>query len=112
MAKKITKASTKRKVNKKTVKRKQNQLNKNENSMGIMMLVIVGLFLLIYFASNVNVNVETDISIGEESSEEMIDKSIIISGKTYSSKAEARKQLKFMPQSQLTDEEIRFVEGY
>ena len=112
MAKKITKASTKKTVSKKTVKRKKNQLNKDENSMGIMMLVIVGLFLLIYFASNVNVQVETEISVGNSSNEEIIDQSIIISGKTYSSKAEARKKLQFIPQSQLTDEEIKFVEGY
>ena len=42
------------------------QPNKDENSVGIMMLVTVGLILLIYFASNVNVDIEAEISVGEK----------------------------------------------
>ena len=36
----------------------------------------------------------------------------MISGKTYSSKKQAKYMLTGLPQSQLTDEEISFVESY
>ena len=79
------------------------------------MLVTVGLILLIYFATNVNIDIEEEVSVGEKNAkieQESVDQPIIISGKSYSSKTAAKKQLQFMPQSELTDEEIKFIEGY
>ena len=81
--------------------------------MGITLLIVGGLILLIYFASNVDANIEVSIEAGKDAKqEEVVDQKIIISGKTYSSREAAIEQLKFLPQSRLTEEEVKFVESY
>ena len=107
MAKKLTKTATK-KGSKRNLKTKKIEKKQEDSSTGIMVLAGIGLILLIYFGSTVSVDV--DVKVSNET--ELIDTSFIISGKTYSSKKEAKKQLTGIPQSQLTDEEIKFVEGY
>ena len=105
MAKKVTK---KRGTNKKVVKKNKKQ--QGDNSSSIMLLAGIGLILLIYFGSNVEVNVDLDMSTPKNAiNTETI---FTISGKTYSSKLEAKSKLTGIPQSQLTDEEIKFVESY
>ena len=111
MAKKTTKTSTKT-TKKKTSTRKK-QVQKEENSLGITLLIVGGLILLIYFASNIDANIEVSIEAGKDAKqEEVVDQKIIISGKTYASKKAAMEQLQFLPQSRLTEEEIKFVESY
>ena len=111
MAKKLTKkrAATK-KAPKRNLKTKKVEKSQEDNSTGIMLLAGIGLILLIYFGSTVSVDIDMDVKTTNDA--ELIDNSIIISGKTYSSKSEAKKRLTGIPQSQLTDEEIKFVEGY
>ena len=79
--------------------------------MGIMFLAGLGLILLIYFGSTISV--DGDITIESvENSTELVDEVIVISGKTYSSKKEAKNKLTGVPQSQMTDEERDFYESY
>ena len=107
MAKKTTKTrATKSKATKKSIKTKKVQKIQEENSFGIMMLVIAGLALLIYFASNIdtpkmkeNYNISTS-DAGKTT----------VSGKTYESIEAAYNTLKEIPQTRRTDEEISFVE--
>ena len=111
MAKKTTKTSAKT-TKKKTSTRKK-QVQKEENSLGITLLIVGGLILLIYFASNIDANIEVSIEAGKDAKqEEVVDQKIIISGKTYSSREAAMEQLRFLPQSRLTEEEVNFVESY
>ena len=110
MAKEIKKRVTTKKPTKKASKPKKTSTTQKDSSMSIMLLVSVGLILLIYFGSSVKVDV--DISTSEDYNSETIDTSIMISGKNYPSLKAAREALKFVPQSQLTDEEINFVESY
>ena len=108
MAKKTTKSKTKKKVAKTSVKR----VKKEENSFGITLLIVAGLILLIYFASNIDASVEVSIEKNREINQEIVDETIIISGTIYASKKAAMKKLRFVPQSKLTDEERAFVESY
>jgi len=111
MAKKTTKSNTKTTKRKNSTRKKQVQ--KEENSFGITLLIVGGLILLIYFASNIDANVEVSIEAGKSTTqEELIDQKIIISGKTYTSREAAMEQLRFLPQSRLTEEEVNFVESY
>ena len=111
MAKKVTKKRTStKKVSKKRIKNTSLNKPREDNSTGIMLLAGVGLILLIYFGSNVGVDVNIDLKTSNNT--EMTDGAITISGKTYSSRSEAKEKLTGMPQSQLTDDEITFVEGY
>ena len=111
MAKKTTKSNTKTTKRKNSTRKKQ--VKKEENSFGITLLIVGGLILLIYFASNIDANVEVSIEAGKSTTqEEMIDQKIIISGKTYNSREAAMEQLRFLPQSRLTEEEVNFVESY
>ena len=113
MAKKTTKSNTRIKTTKKKTSTRKKQAHKEENSLGITLLIIGGLILLIYFASNIEANVEVSIDSGKNAKqEEVVDQKIIISGKTYASKKAAMEQLQFLPQSRLTEEEIKFVESY
>tara|TARA_B100001250_G_C19492730_1_gene653844 strand:- start:366 stop:707 length:342 start_codon:yes stop_codon:yes gene_type:complete len=113
MVKKTTKANTKLKTTKKKTSTRKKQVEKKENSFGITLLIVGGLILLIYFASNIEANVEVSIESGKNATqEEVVDQKIIISGKTYASKKAAMEQLQFLPQSRLTEEEIQFVESY
>ena len=119
MAKKTIK-STKTKTAKKTIKSTKtktakNPVNKQDNSMGIMLLVSIGLILLIYFGSTVSVDTHVpnnNVKLNNVKINSDTNNQIIISGKTYSSKEEAKEVLKQIPQTQRTDEEISFVEGY
>ena len=66
---------------------------------------------------NIMVDLDTtgksvDVELKDAKQEEVVDQKIIISGKTYSSREAAMEQLKFFPQSRLTEEEIKFVESY
>ena len=106
MAKKITKSKTKKRVLKTSTKKTQ----KEENSFGITILIIAGLILLIYFASNIDASVELSIETSGEINQEVVSQEIIISGITYTSDKAAIEKLRFVPQSQLTDEERAFVE--
>ena len=113
MAKKTTKSNTRIKTTKKKTSTRKKQAQKEENSFGITLLIIGGLILLIYFASNIEANVEVSIESGKNAKqEEVVDQKIIISGKTYASKKAAMEQLQFLPQSRLSEEEIKFVESY
>ena len=58
MAKKTTKSNTRVKTTKKKTSTRKKQAQKEENSFGITLLIIGGLILLIYFASNIEANVE------------------------------------------------------
>ena len=67
--------------------------------------------ILIYFGSTISV--DGDITIESiENSTELVDEVIVISGKTYSSKKEAKNKLTGIPQSQMTDEERDFYVSY
>tara|TARA_B100000427_G_scaffold270824_1_gene237564 strand:- start:119 stop:460 length:342 start_codon:yes stop_codon:yes gene_type:complete len=113
MVKKTTKSNNKTKITQRKTSARKKQVQKEQNSLGITLLIVGGLILLIYFASNIDANVEVSIEAGKNAKqEEVIDQKIIISGKTYSSREAAMEQLKFSPQSRLTDEEIKFVESY
>ena len=105
----MVKKTTKSKVTKKNNKNKKAPIKQEENSFGMMILVIIGIGLLIYFASNIEAEVSIEV---DNKKQEIVNKNIIISGKTYSSKKAAMEKLKFIPQSRLTDEEIRFIKGY
>ena len=107
MAKKTTKSKTKKKFAKTSVKR----VKKEENSFGITLLIVAGLILLIYFASNIDASVEVSIEKNREINQELVDETIMISGKIYASKKAAMEKLRFV-QSRLTDEERAFVESY
>ena len=112
MANAIKKQTPKKKTaSKKKVTTKKTNTAKKDSSMGIMLLVAAGLILQIYFGSSVSVDVEMSVNETKQASENN-ETSIIISGKRYPSLEAARESLKFMPQSQLTDEEINFVESY
>tara|TARA_Y100001968_G_scaffold95198_1_gene85473 strand:+ start:1226 stop:1561 length:336 start_codon:yes stop_codon:yes gene_type:complete len=109
MAKTIRKKSV---VKKKSVAKKSPK-RQDDNSMGIMLLAGFGLILLIYFGSTVNVDVEIDMGQEKNANDtELVEEGIVISGKSYSSKKQAKNMLTGLPQSQLTDEEIKFVESY
>ena len=112
MVQKTTKKKPiKKRVTKQSAKSKQITKKNEDNSMGIMFLAGIGLILLIYFGSTINVEVD----VQQENTKpelEMVEEAIVISGKTYSSKMSAKKALTNIPQSQLTNEEINFVEGY
>ena len=111
MVKKTTKTNTKTTKRKASTRKKQ--IQKEENSLGITLLIVGGLILLIYFASNIDTNTEVSIEAGKNAKqEEVVDQKIIISGKTYASREAAMEQLQFFPQSRLTEEEIKFVESY
>mgnify|MGYP001453968537 CR=1 FL=1 len=111
MAKKTTKSNTK--ITKRKTSARKKQVQKEQNSFGITLLIVGGLILLIYFASNIDANVEVSIETGKNAKQdEVFDQKIIISGKTYDSRESAMEQLKFLPQSRLTEEEIKFVESY
>ena len=113
MVKKTTKSKTKIKATKKKTSTRKKLVQKEENSFGITLLIVGGLILLIYFASNIETNVEVSIEAGKNAKQEvLVDQKIIISGKTYASKKAAMEQLQFLPQSRLTEEEIKFVESY
>ena len=47
-----------------------------------------------------------------ENSTELVDEVVVISGKTYASKKEAKNKLTGVPQSQMTDEERDFYVSY
>ena len=113
MAKKTTtkKTTTKKTTTKKTVKKPINK-KQDDNSMGVMLLAGVGLILLIYFGSTVTINEDSGMDNNSSTQTETVDKSVVVSGKTYSSKSDAHKILKEIPQSRLTNEERIFVEGY
>jgi len=117
MAKKNTKksvASSKR-VTKKTTKvnRKGAPQTEGGGSTGIMLISILGLVLLVYLGSTLDVDTKkVPIEKEEKGDIELIDTSITISGKTYSSREVAREKLKDIPQTQRSDEEISFIEGY
>ena len=113
MAKKLTKKQpAKRKTIKKSNAKKTVTKETTESgSFSIMILAIIGIILLIYFGTSSEVSV--DVKIGTENTEEIIeDRSIIISGTTYSSSKEAYTLLKEIPQTRRTNEETRFVESY
>ena len=60
-----------------------------------------------------SISVDGDITIESiENSTELVDEVIVISGKTYSSKKEAKNMLTGVPQTQMTDEERDFYESY
>ena len=110
MATKATKKSTpKKKVTRKT--KKTQEIKNQDHSTSIMILASLGLILLIYFASNVDTSIEIKVDKNPEVKKE-ITSSFTLSGKSYDSKEKAREQLRFMPQSQLSEEEIRFIETY
>tara|TARA_B100001250_G_C19125109_1_gene497072 strand:+ start:162 stop:509 length:348 start_codon:yes stop_codon:yes gene_type:complete len=113
MAKKTTtkKTATKKAV-KKPIQRKKANKKQDDNSMGVMLLAGIGLILLIYFGSTVKINEDSSMDNNSPTKTEAVEKSIVISGKTYSSKSDAHKILKGIPQSILTNEERNFVEGY
>ena len=99
MAKKNTKksvASSKR-VTKKTTKvnRKGAPQTEGGGSTAIMFLAILGLILLVYLGSTLDVDTKVQIDIKGGGDIELIDTSITISGKTYSSKEVAREQLRY-----------------
>jgi len=112
-SKRVTKKNTK-------VNRKREPQTGGSGSTRIMFLAIIGLVLLVYLASTLNVDTKVqidirkggDIELIKGGDIELIDTSITISGKTYSSREVAREQLRFIPQSQLTNDERWFVEGY
>ena len=109
MAKKLTKKPA-TKAKKLTKTKKQIVKKNNESSsFSVMALAILGLILLLYFGSSSGISVTAETKI--ESSKK-ISESIVISGKTYESKKIAMQELKFLPQSILTDEERSFVESY
>ena len=108
MAKKTTKTrTTKSKATKKSVKTKKVQKTDEESSFGIMMLVIAGLALLIYFASNIDTP-EKEFELKPV----VVIKGIEIDGKFYNSSEDAYNTLKEIPQTRRTQEEILFVERW
>tara|TARA_B100001250_G_C19645698_1_gene720249 strand:- start:401 stop:742 length:342 start_codon:yes stop_codon:yes gene_type:complete len=110
MAKKLTKktAAKSKKATKSTKKIKKE--NAESNSFGVMILAILGLVLLLYFGTS---NVSVDVQIDEKSVEiQPTNTTIVISKKTYDSKENAFQELRFLPQSRLTDAERSFVESY
>ena len=108
MAKKTT---TKKTTTKKAVKKPINK-KQDDHSMGVMLLAGVGLILLIYFGSTVTINEDSGMDNNSSTQTETVEKSVVISGKTYSSKKEAKNKLTGVPQSQMTDEEREFYESY
>ena len=115
MAKTISKksAAKKKSPTKKKSPAKSSPKIQDDNSMGIMLLAGFGLIILIYFGSTINVDVEMELSREKNDNKtEIVNETIMISGKKYSSKKQAKNMLTGLPQSQLTDEEISFVESY
>ncbi|MAQ32199.1 MAG: hypothetical protein CMD26_05685 [Flavobacteriales bacterium] len=113
MAGKTTKKTTKSKITKRNIKPKKSVNKKEENSFGMMMLIITGVALLIYFASNITVEEsESKRGLLFETKSEISEDSFTISGKTYSSKEDAYNTLKEIPQTMRTSEEILFVETW
>ena len=109
MTKKITGA--KKKAPKKITRSTKPRKKQEKNSMGVMILAIVGLIVLVWLSTTVSVNTEVNIDFKEELSSP-VNESVMISGKSYISRQAAFKSLQFMPQSKLSDEEIKFVESY
>ena len=110
MAKKTTKktAAKSKKATKST--KKINKKTADSNSFGVMVLAVLGLVLLLYFGTS---NVSIDVQLDEQSEKiQPTNTAIIISEKTYDSKESAFQELRFLPQSRLTDEERSFVESY
>tara|TARA_A100001011_G_C14260125_1_gene821977 strand:- start:10 stop:381 length:372 start_codon:yes stop_codon:yes gene_type:complete len=109
MAKKTT--SVKKKTLRKKSRTKKTMKSQEENSMGIMILAIIGLVILVWLSTNVTIETKVSVDMPNESNE-MIDSSIIISGKKYASKENAYNTLKKNPQTMMTNEEILFVEKW
>ena len=111
----VKKTTTKRSTTKKTsakkpTRKKINKTNEKDNSTTIMLLTVFGLVLLIYFGSNISV--DANIDMNTKNKIETIENGFILDGKSYSSKAEAKEKLTGMPQTQISDEERLFIEGY
>ena len=109
MAKKTT--SVKKKTLKKKSITKKTMKSQEENSMGIMILAIIGLIILVWLSTTVTIETKVSVDISNESNE-MIDSSIVISGKKYSSRENAYNTLKKIPQTMMTNEEVLFVEKW
>ena len=112
MAGKTTKKTSKSKTTKRSTKTKKTINKKEENSFGMMMLIITGVALLIYFASNITVEDAVSIQNQANTKKEISEESFTISGKTYVSKDDAYNTLKEIPQTMRTSEEILFVESW
>tara|TARA_B100000902_G_scaffold386691_1_gene429687 strand:+ start:106 stop:450 length:345 start_codon:yes stop_codon:yes gene_type:complete len=112
MVKKTTtkRSATKKTSTKKTSTKKINSTNEKDSSTTIMLLTAIGLVLLIYFGSNISVDAKIEINPTNEIKE--IENGFFLDGKSYSSKAEAKEKLTGMPQTQISDEERLFIEGY
>ena len=113
MAKKVTKkrASTKKTKTASITKKVTNKSKVENNSTGIMLLAGIGLILLIYFGSNVSADITID-SKDKNTESVATPNGFILNNTTYSSRAEAKEILTGLPQTQLSNEEIDFVEGY
>ena len=109
MAKKTT--SVKKKTLRKKSRTKKTMKSQEENSMGIMILAIIGLVILVWLSTNVTIETKVSVDMPNESNE-MIDSSIVISGKKYSSRENAYNTLKKIPQTMMTNEEVLFVEKW
>ena len=115
--KKIKKTTSKKNIKKKSLS-KDNIQTKNEESasLSVMIIAIIGVILLIYFGTSSSISVSVDVESNgtdvEVVENEIIDESVIISGKRYLNKEEAYKSLRFIPQSVLQEDEIQFVESY
>tara|TARA_B100000965_G_C19417141_1_gene680450 strand:+ start:206 stop:568 length:363 start_codon:yes stop_codon:yes gene_type:complete len=112
MAGKTTKKTTKKKITKRNIKPKKSVNKKDENSFGMMMLIITGVALLIYFASNITVAESVSKQNQPDTNSEISKEYITISGKNYSSKEDAYNTLKEIPQTMRTSEEVLFVETW
>ena len=112
MAKKVIKkrASTKKTKNPSIEKKVINKSTEDNSSTGIMLLAGIGLILLIYFGSNVSADITIDSK--EKKTESLLQNGFTLNNKTYSSRVAAKEVLTRLPQTQLSNEEIEFVEGY
>jgi len=110
MVKKTTKKVTSK--SKKTTRKKPvKKVEEEVGSLTIMFLAIFGIVLLIYFGTSNTI--DQKINSKETVDKEIIlDKSIIISGEKYESEERAYEALHRTPQTNLTDQEINFVESY
>tara|TARA_B100000965_G_scaffold329797_1_gene293361 strand:+ start:235 stop:609 length:375 start_codon:yes stop_codon:yes gene_type:complete len=116
MTKKTNKKTATKKSVKKSVNKKPKQ-NKDDNfgSSGVLILAIIGIVVLIYFGANTDIKgdkqvkkeVKTEQTTTEQEQEQ--ETAIVIGGRKYPSKEYALKALKDVPQTQLTEEERRFV---
>ena len=110
---------TKTKTNTKKSVKKTRKQNKDDNfgSSGILILGIIGIVVLIYFGANTNIEgdnpskteFETKKPRTEQPKDSLEENPIVIDGLIYPSKEYALKKLKDVPQTQLTEEQRRFV---